>query len=55
MAINKVRMARNGMVTDVSHITEQCSIMLNFHMPYLVGRYVVGGYIGRWMGEWVGR
>ena len=37
-AINKERMARNGMVTDVSHITEQRSIILYFHMPYLVGR-----------------
>ena len=50
MAINKEGMARYGMVTDVSHITEQRSIILYFHMPYLVGRY-----IGRWMGEWVGR
>ena len=55
MAINKEEMARYGMVTDVSHITEQRSIILYFHMPYLVGRWVVGGYIGRWMGEWVGR
>ena len=42
MAINKEGMARYGMVTDGSHITEQRSIILYFHMPYLVGWWWVG-------------